>query len=87
MANDPPQSFTGTRWIGNEEPVLTELIVDSEAVVRELEVYPRFCDVIGNEIGNFRAVEGRNMIAENAPRNALRKRDKLPGAIVHANIT
>lgn len=86
MPNDPIQRLSGTRWIANEEPKLTELIIDRETVVRQLEFYPRFCDVIGNRIGDFRAIEGSNVIAKNAPRNALWKRDELPRPIVHANI-
>jgi len=73
MPNDPIQRRRGTRWIVNEEPVFTELVVDLETVVGVLEVYPRFRDVIGNEVGDFRAVEGSNVITEHAPRNALTK--------------
>jgi hypothetical protein len=73
MANDLNQRFGGTRWIGNKKPVLTQLIVDSESVVRKLEVYPRLRNVIRNEIGNFGAIEGSNVIAENGPRSDLRK--------------
>jgi hypothetical protein len=73
-------------WVLDEEPVVTELIVDREALSTKVEVYPRLCDVVRQKCNVCYAIEAFDVTTQFVPAHGLRQLPKLSGAIVHYDV-
>ena len=59
-------------WVPDEEPVITEWIVDRKAVSTKVEVYPRLRDVVRQKCNVRYAIEAFDVPAQFVPAHGLR---------------
>lgn len=86
MVADFDQNLFGAIGIGDEKPVVAELIIDRKLMPAIIEIEPHFDDAVRDEFGDLRAVQLFRVVGKIVKENGFGHIGKMARTVVHPHV-